>query len=747
MSDLRRAAARVSCQGRSRERCRGRFERVVVAALLLFAPCAAMAVPRGVIPGGREGEIAALAAPLTLGGTVADGYRLAGIRVEGDAFAFVLAADGQAPVEVRFAADGTVESRPAAAALAPAAQAAVARLRASVEPRVDAAFWQRILVAPGASGPRRIETPHPLLTWAVLAAALLAIALLDRRGVATPPSLLLSAVLALVPLVAWSVQWGAPPGGIDPGQLEDWLQQRERHLVQLALAVALVGLLAGVGVLVRRRRLSRAAAIDAGSVLLWSLAVRFRLTAANVLTDGGSGWSRLLEYRRGFSGIAVLVDLVLPDRPMWESIAVPRLVAALSPPLLVLLARALGADRGSAVFAGLALASLPLHAALYSSDFESGAVVSLALAALALVAAARDGLGLLLAAGCALLGYAVWGRPEALVIGLPLLVVAWGVLRRSWARCTVVAALVWLGGLTVVRLASLPQLAHGTRGDLAGPWRVLPLGELLTTSAVLPWWLWLPLPVGLAWLRGRARAACVAGLLAGVVPLHVTPTGFDPTETYLELFRYGSFALPWMALLAGAGLAGVAAVLARGLRRRGAASGAAVVLGLLVAATPLLNRDYLARRYGPAVDEEVFREALTQVPGQCALIVPDDGDARGALEVMKRYVEIARTAPPPAGGASPRLVGLSAFLRDWRDGGAMPDGCWFFYRGSFCHDGFEGTPPADCAALLARAPFEPVWSRAVEYRSHRLVTRPARVAAPWYEPRLELTLYRLRTPS
>jgi hypothetical protein len=83
---------------------------------------------------------------------------------------------------------------------------------------------------------------------------------------------------------------------------------------------------------------------------------------------------------------------------------------------------------------------------------------------------------------------------------------------------------------------------------------------------------------------------------------------------------------------------------------------------------------------------------------------------------------------------------VSAFLAD----GSRPGGCWYFYRGSYCHDGFEGVPPPACRRVLERAPFEAVWSRDVEYRSHRLVSRPKRTVSPWYEPRLTLTLYRLK---
>jgi hypothetical protein len=233
----------------------------------------------------------------------------------------------------------------------------------------------------------------------------------------------------------------------------------------------------------------------------------------------------------------------------------------------------------------------------------------------------------------------------------------------------------------------------------------------------------------------------LAGLFAGLVPLHVTPTMYDPTGTYLEFFRYSAFAMPWLALLAGAGLAGVVDLLSARVTFPWAARALTLAVVIWLVATPLFNRKYLAIRYGPAVDEEVFRAALTHVPAGCRLVVPDDPEIH--LDVMKRYVEIAREVssqdretPPPS-----NLVGVSTFLRDWR---LKDDGCWYFYRGSYCHDGFEGIPPSECGEVLDRVPFEPVWSRKVEYRSHRLVSRPGRTISPWYEPRLELSLFRLK---
>jgi hypothetical protein len=733
-------------------------------ALLLLLPSVARGEELRVIAAGHEAEILALAAPIALGGEVAAGYRLDGIRVDRDTFAFVLGGEGRQSVELRFAPDAgplghRVEVVPPENALDAAALLAVRKLRGTVAPHVDRAFWDSLFVVATATRAAPVRAPRPLLPWAIAIAAFVAIVFLEWRG-GSLASAAWALPIALSPIVAWYFFWGAPAAGLEVGRLESWFEARERQLVQLALAAAIASLfVAAIGALRRARREGSDLRVwlDAGAVLAWSLVVRFGLTEANVLTDGGSGWSRLLEYRRGFSGLAVLVDLVLPDRPMWESILVPRLVAALSPPVLVLLARALRADRATAFFAGLALASLPLHAALYSSDFESGAVVTFMLTALAIVASGeRDDSAVALGAGLTLVGYALWGRPEALVAGLPLLVIAWSLPRRLWLRCAAVAAVAWLGGLAFVRLVSLQQLVHGTRSNLAGPWGVLPWRELLTTGAILPFWLWLPSPIGLLRLRGRARVVAAAGLLGGLVPEHTAPTMYDPTATYLEFFRYGSFALPWLCLFAGAGLAAIAESLDRlagspAHRLTSLRSWPRAALALLLLATPLANREYLSRRYGPAVDEEAFREALARVPRPCRLIVPDDEErgSRGSLEVMKRYVEIALDTPTTAGGSPPPLIGLSAFLREQSSGGAAHHGgeaCWYFYRGSYCHDGFEGDPPAACSEVLDRFPSELVWSRDVEYRSHRLITRPGRTAAPWYEPRLALSLYRIAKP-
>lgn len=705
--------------------------------LLSIATAAAGEISR-VIPPGQEHRILALAAPLQLGSPIAAGYRLANIGVADSGFTFILEGDSLAPIHLRVTPDAELSSHrleltPPASDLSAAGRAAVARLSEIIAPRIDAAFWEGVLSAPAASRAQsRAATSNTAALASILVASAL-ILLLELRYSTASGAAVGAAFIAAAPLGVWYLTSGSPPGGAPIGQIETFLQDRERHLVQLALVAAVAAALAAAAASPRTRRCNRAAWLDAALVLGWSLFVRFALTSANVLTDGGSGWSRLLEYRRGFGSVAVLLDVLLPGASMWDAIAVPRVVAALSPPLVVLLAHAIGASRAAAALCGLALASLPVHAALYSSDFESGAVVTTLLGGLALVAnggnSERAGD---VAAGLTLIAFGLYGRPEMLVVGLPLLALA-PRLVHLWRHPVLAGAAAWLVALAAVRAGTLGGLGNSSVAYVGGPWSTLPFAEILTTGALLPYWLWLPLPLGVIWLRGNARAVTLAGLLAGIVPLHVTPTMSDPTATYLEFFRYGAFAMPWLALLAGAGASGLASAIGLPFLT--------IVAALWMLATPLLERDYLALRYGPAVDEAVFREALLQVPEGCRLIVPDDPET--FFDVFKRYAEIARdvSAHHPRAPVPGRIVAMSEALRDPPRGG-----CWYFYRGSYCHDGFEGIAPPTCQRLLESAPFAPAWSRTVEYRSHRLVTRPRRAVAPWYEPHLELRLYQWRGP-
>jgi hypothetical protein len=366
----------------------------------------------------------------------------------------------------------------------------------------------------------------------------------------------------------------------------------------------------------------------------------------------------------------------------------------------------------------------------------------------------------LVAAGSAILAYTCWGRPDAPVVGAALVVVALPTWRRWRTQPVLVLALGWFMVNAVGSYASARAL------DVGGSIRphvvpALPL-RFLSLQPVVPFWLLLPLPFGVARLvRGAPwRLVVVAvGAVAGLLPLSVSVVGNgDLTRSYMEYFRYGTWALPWIVLVAAEGMSAAVDVLAR--RGRAHAPGRelavrAAIIGACMT-TPLVYRGYLARQYGPRAEEAVFREALQRVPDSCGLIVPDDDRSRrGSIEITRRYVYIAEEAA--ARGESrvdPRsVIGVTAFLRSPShlralrapapDRDRVPPRCWFYFRGSYCYTGLVGRGSASCAKLERRAVLEPVLTRDILYVSHRLVTRPDLSEPPLYDPAQSLVLSKI----
>jgi hypothetical protein len=512
--------------------------------------------------------------------------------------------------------------------------------------------------------------------------------------------------------------------------------------------------------------------LDALAVLVWSAIVRFVLTEPNILTDGGSGYGRLWRMQvGGYQGLAVLVEALFPEpRFIWTVIRLPWTLAALAPPLLVLLARAWGLGRGVAVLAGVALASLPLHAAMYASDFELGPVLTFDLLGLALVAAAvrfeRDELA---AAGVTVLAYATWCRPEGPIAGAAAIALAAPALRRWRERPVLVAALGWLALNGAASFASTRVLGGGGQFCLDHPLQSeFPVRTFLALQPIVPFWLLLPLPFGIVRLvrNDPWRLAVVAvGTVVGLVPLAVTSLcHVDQTRSYMEFFRYGTWALPWIVLLAAEGMEAAVALVAAAFggpdphaRRRRALAARAVIIGVCVA-TPIVFRDYLARRYGPRVEEDAFRTALRRIPAGCGVVVPDDesdDQNGGTIEIRLRYVYIAEEAAARReSDVNPRgIVGATSFLRSAEQVGALPGlppdvardpdagtPCWYFFRGSYCATGLFGGGSATCADVEQRAALEPVLTQSISYVSHRLVTRPDLRDPPLYDPAQPLVL-------
>ncbi len=584
-----------------------------------------------------------------------------------------------------------------------------------------------------------------------------------------------------VPVVAWLLTPSAFGGVSDPAvSLQDH-EMLQRELASWSLWVA-VATCAAAAILTivdgvsrqGRARLPTAAAVsvDAVAVLAWSAVVRFVLTEPNILTDGGSGYGRLWRQSvGGWQGLSVLIETLFPEEPrfMWTIIRVPWVLAALAPPLLVLLARALDFSRASALFAGVALASLPLHAAMYSSDFEFGPLLTFNLLGVALVAAAvRFERGELAMAGAAVLAYACWGRPDAPVVGAALLAIAVPALRRWRTHPVLVAALGWFAANAIASFASARAL--GVVSHVAPHlWHGFPVLLFLGMQQVVPFWLLLPLPFGVAhlWRRDPWRLVVVGvGIAAGLVPLSLSPVGAgDPTRSYMEYFRYGTWALPWILLVAAEGMDAGVLFVTRRFARLGPARAHRLELAVratiiaVCMATPLYFRSYLARQYGPRVEEEAFREALRRVPDDCGLVVPDDDSddqGGGTIEIQRRYAYIAEEAA--AEGEShvgpERVIGASAFLRSAADRRALPPvatpaakraepACWYYFRGSYCYTGLQGQGSAVCAELERDAVLEPILARRILYISHRLVTRPDLSDGPLYDPDQSLVLSKI----
>jgi hypothetical protein len=757
-----------------------------------------------VIPAGREAEVLKVVAPYALGGDVAEGFRLNAIQVGQDRIDLVLEHQGE-PVErvtlalrVRSTAGAWFGDRydlsiePPDEQQSPAARRAAARLRDAVVHNADNAFWKRVLGRPtgaseGAGGVARIEpSPAALVIAAfciVLAAAVARWRSERRLAPVWPTYIAAAATVVSVPFVLWCM---TQTFGIDdPGALFRYRQSLQRECARAALWIAF-GAFAGAVAVTLARTASRHAradastaarvALDAIGVLFWSAIVRFVLTEPNILTDGGSGYGRLWRMQvGGYQGFGVLVESIFPEpRFMWTVIRLPWVLAALAPPLLLLLARAWGFRRGAALLAGIALASLPLHAAMYASDFEFGPLLTFDMLGIALVAAAvrfeRDELA---AASAAILAYACWCRPDGPVVGAALVAIAAPALGRWRARPVLVASLGWFVLNAVASFASTRVLGGGGQFCLDQPLQSeFPVLTFLTLQPVVPFWLLLPLPFGVGRLvRNDPRRLLViaVGIAAGLLPLSVTALcHVDRTRSYMEFFRYGTWALPWLVLLAAEGMeAGVVFVATHfgrvdpGRVRRVELAARATVIAVCMA-TPVVFRSYLARQYGPRVEEDAFRKALQRVPAGCGVVVPDDDSddqSGGTIEIMQRYVYIAEEAAARReSDVNPKgIVGVTTFLRAAKHDDAVPGlpseavgtaesaeaACWYYFRGSYCSTGIAGEGSAACAELERRASLEPVVAQHVFYISHRLVTRPDLRDPPLYDPAQPIVLSKL----
>jgi hypothetical protein len=304
------------------------------------------------------------------------------------------------------------------------------------------------------------------------------------------------------------------------------------------------------------------------------------------------------------------------------------------------------------------------------------------------------------------------------------------------------------------------------------PWK-----RFVSAGEILPVWILLA-PVGIAivfWRSWIAAMVLTVGLITGLAPV-VGSLALRDTTTFVEVFRYGAFAMPWLALGAGAALGFSASWpgAQQGTRGPHWTRSLAVGIGaLILVSTPLAHRGYLATAYGPTQERDVFLMAMQHVPRHCGVIVPDErgelGD-NGTLEIVGRYSLALTDAqrggtdvfPPenvvgvsdvlailggqPAGvHAESSQTGRAGRPSPLADGDGSEDGedCWYFFQGLYCEDGVNGVPPTTCQELLERTAHVPVDIHTIDYRHHRLVTHPAHDERPWSDPERRLILYEL----
>ncbi len=497
----------------------------------------------------------------------------------------------------------------------------------------------------------------------------------------------------------------------------------------------------------------------AGAVLLWSLIVRFGFTTPNILTDGGSGFSRILHGSPGFMGLSGLMDLVLPDSrrmDIWSAVYVTTALSALTPALIVLLARELGLPRRAGFLGGLALACLPLHAAIFTSDFILGPAVALMAGGLILISAGyRSSRSWSICAGAAILAYVCWLRPEGVIVFAILLPMLWFYRNRVLGS---LIGLVGIGWLFVHVLASFfGHWGSAGPGGSGGPFEVLIFLFREASSPVSMSWFALAFLYGGFLVHTRklnGRLVIEAGIVFGfVTPL--TFLGDELTGSYIEAFRYGTWSLPFLALAAGVAFHELAGVLSgRGAEPPGAEKrpvrGTILVAAALML-VPLLHIPYLQRHYGHASEFPILVEAFGMVPAECGLVVPsDDPQSQGTHEISRLYDEL--------NGGTLRLYGVVEFIERLDHEGRLPNSapsarhhppagaidCWYFLEAAYCEHGYGDEPMQACSELLSKTEHHLVREWEFEFISHRQVVH---LMAPEWDSSARVALFRLGGPS
>ncbi|MBW2525587.1 MAG: glycosyltransferase family 39 protein [Deltaproteobacteria bacterium] len=379
------------------------------------------------------------------------------------------------------------------------------------------------------------------------------------------------------------------------------------------------------------------------------------------------------------------------------------LVGAASLVPLHLLARRVGLSESGRFWAVLVMATMPLHVRFSHTDNQS--IVEIALLLVALCAllswAERPRYRSALLAGLSL-GVAMCARPEACVLALVGL--AWIAFVRHPARLHLGQALAAIAVLVVVAGVHALAMTHLLMTTEFAQSLIIERDvDLLHRRAIVFFdgqWvspaLWLGL--GLSPLARRLSVRVRVGLWAIALSLALLLWSYAPTQLGLLAARHQLRALPFVALLTGAGLGVLSdrsvGVGGRLLALRGAvvdarrmaalraarsaallAIGAALLLGLPAALRPTtLNLEWA-----------FFRRALAAAPPCCTMTLWSPDDDRSLMSPTYLSETIA---------ARHRWVSIEG-LDELR---VAEDECLLYYRPASCyaHDvGREVPPPRD----------------------------------------------------
>ncbi len=359
--------------------------------------------------------------------------------------------------------------------------------------------------------------------------------------------------------------------------------------------------------------------------------------------------------------------------------------AALAVPAVVFLDLALFRRWPRALFAGLLLACLPLHAKFAASESTFVPALFLSVVGLAHVAwYTRSGRGLALATGVVALALAAQARPEAIMLILVAPLLPFFVLPARDAARRVFS---WptLGGVLLLALLLVPRALTFLEKESTGGHVPEGLRAELLTHQVLwdplrtPEALWVFLALAAAWSLWRRERATLFVVLAGEACLLFSLWFFDTPVSNARTHLLG---MPYFCVAAAGG---AALLLELAARSRALVAAAALVLVAAPAHGLWQRYDYVVEELDLQLEWRFLEETIPKLPSAPGLAI-----LAVTRHVGKYYL-----------GAFPAFLleraGKSATLLDLHDVNTKsafpaPRPGLLFYQGMYCYMAYADEP-------------------------------------------------------